>query len=55
MIVEDVTGILNPQKKYMNPLTKKVHSGEYWLKILAESRYEHIYASDLRSFIEVPE
>jgi hypothetical protein len=53
MLVEDVTGILEEDKRYLNPYTGKVHSGKAWLRILDRSRYEHIYAKDLKSFVEV--
>lgn len=53
MIVEDVTGILDPNKKYRNPHTGKVHTGERWLHIFRNRKYEHFYAADLRTLIEV--
>ncbi len=53
MIVEDVTGVLDDEKHYMNPHTKTVHTGKYWLKILERQRHELFYASDLESFVEV--
>ena len=53
MLVEDVTGILEENKRYMSQHTGTVHTGKTWLKIFDRSPYEHIYASDVRSLIEV--
>ena len=53
MIVEDATGILDENKHYMNPETREIHTGKAWLNIFESSQYEHTYASDLKSLIEV--
>jgi hypothetical protein len=52
-IVEDVTGILEEDKRYRNPHSDTVHSGKTWLRILDRARYEHFYAEDLKSFVKV--
>lgn len=53
MIVEDVTGILDESKVYMNSRTRAIHTGKDWMRIFESSQYEHIYASDLKSLVEV--